>query len=157
TGFLFYLSAIGGFRDALVSDESFNIDWNAVWDSAAARFSGGWIGEMAFPFKTLRYASGRQQTWGIQFRRGIAQKNEFTHITAIPPTKGTAGILDESLEATLTNIEVPPPALNMEIKPYGLFGVSTNKVIKPPTNNHIDVNGGADMKYGITKSLTLDV
>ncbi len=156
TGFLFYLSAIGGFRDALLSDESFNLDWNAVWNSAAARFEGGWIGEMAFPFKTLRYAAGRKQTWGIQFRRGISHSNEFSHITLVPPTKGTGGIMDESLEATLTDIEVPPPALNMEIKPYGLVGMSTNKVIKPPTNNHMDYNGGVDMKYGITKGLTAD-
>jgi hypothetical protein len=157
TGFLFHVSAIGGFRDALVADEGFNFDWNGVWNSAVRRFDGGWIAEMAFPFKTLRYGPGREQTWGIQFRRGIAQKNEMAHITLIPPTRGTSGIGDESLEATLTGIEVPPPALNMEIKPYGLFGVSTNRVIQPPTQNHIDYNGGVNVKYGLTKGLTADL
>ena len=35
----------------------------------ASRFDGGWIAEMAIPFKSLRYAPGRSQTWDIQIRR----------------------------------------------------------------------------------------
>ncbi len=156
TGFVFYVSAIGALRDGLVADLGFNFDWNAVWNSAAGRFSGGWIAEMAFPFKTLRYGPGREQTWGIQLRRGISQNNEMAYITLIPPTLGTSGIGDGSLEATLVGLEAPPAVLNLEVKPYGLLGVTTDRLSQPAVSNDATFDAGIDLKYGLTKSLTAD-
>ena len=47
-------------------------------------FDGGWTVEMAIPFKTLRYTSGADQVWGVQFRRSIRRKNEWTYWTPVP-------------------------------------------------------------------------
>lgn len=75
-GYIFTITPSGGFTDALVTDErAFNPDWNTVWDNSAARTEGGWVAEMAIPFKSLRYAPGGR-TWGINIRRLIRTKNE---------------------------------------------------------------------------------
>ena len=46
-------------------------DWNTVWEAKVGRFEGGWIAEIAIPFKSLRYRPGREQIWGINLRRTI--------------------------------------------------------------------------------------
>ena len=65
-GFLFYVTPVGGMFDGATSDERINnADWNTVWQAKASRFDGGWIAEIAIPFKSLRYGPGREQMWGI--------------------------------------------------------------------------------------------
>jgi hypothetical protein len=68
SGYMFYANPIGGFSDYSVVDEGApNTDWNPVWTARTGRFEGGWTIEMQFPFKSLRYTSGTDQVWGIQF------------------------------------------------------------------------------------------
>src|SRR6266536_3433157 len=63
-GFLFSMTPLGAIFDALTIDErTYNSDWNTVWQAKAGRFDGGWVAEMAIPFKSLRYPPGRDQTW----------------------------------------------------------------------------------------------
>ena len=74
-GYLFYANAIGGLADGQVTDEGPpNMDWNTVWNVRTADFEGGWTIEMAIPFKSLRYAPGREQTWGLNLRRVVRWK-----------------------------------------------------------------------------------
>jgi hypothetical protein len=80
SGYMFYANPLGGFADYSVVDEgSPNTDWNPVWNVRTARFDGGWTLEMQFPFKSLRYKSGNDQAWGIQFRRSVRRKNEWSY------------------------------------------------------------------------------
>ena len=58
------------------------------------RFDGGWTIEMQFPFKSLRYTSGPDQVWGIQFRRSIRHKNEWTYWTPVPQNMAGPGALN---------------------------------------------------------------
>ena len=44
----------------------------------------GWEAEMAIPLKTLRYATGENQTWGFNVMRNIRHKNEQVYLAAIP-------------------------------------------------------------------------
>ena len=88
-GYNFYTNPLGGFADQVVTDEGNpNVDWNPVWEVRTGRFDGGWTVEMAIPFKSIRYNSGTNQTWGIQLRRAIRRKNEWTHLTALPASNG---------------------------------------------------------------------
>jgi hypothetical protein len=59
--------------------------------------------------------------------------------------------------ATLVGMEVPPPSRNIELKPYGVSNLTTNRVASPPTSNKIDKDIGIDAKYGITSNMTLDL
>ena len=84
-GYVFYTNPLGGRIDLAETDEgNSNADWNPVWDVRTGRFEGGWTVEMAIPFKSLRYVSGTNQTWGIQMRRAIRRKNEWDHLTPLP-------------------------------------------------------------------------
>ena len=60
-----------------------HIDWNPVWDVRTGRFDGGWTVEVRIPFKSIKYSPGTSQLWGLQLRRAIRRKNEWSHLTAV--------------------------------------------------------------------------
>ena len=84
-GYIFYANAIGGLADSQVTDEGPpNADWNTVWDVRTGEFDGGWTIEMAIPFKSLRYQPGTDQIWGINLRRVVRWKNEWSYLAQVP-------------------------------------------------------------------------
>jgi hypothetical protein len=156
-GFLFYVTPVGGLFDAVTSDERIlNADWNTVWQAKAGRFAGGWIAEMAIPFKSLRYGPGREQVWGINLRRTIRAKNEYAYITPIKRQWGIIALFRVSAAATLIGLEAPPSAKNLEIKPSAISRTTTDLTATPPVRNEFTPDAGLDVKYGVTKSLTAD-
>jgi hypothetical protein len=156
-GFYFQTNPLGALRDGLVTDESeMNIDWNTVWNTRAARFEGGWSVEMVIPFKSLRYKQGQGQIWGLNLMREVRWKNEVTYLSPVPASWSWRGIRKFSSAATLVDVATPPTSLNLEVKPYGIAGVKTNKQASPPVSNDASADAGFDVKYGITKSLTAD-
>ena len=57
---------------------------------------------------------------------------------------------------TLDELEVPPRNFNLEIKPYGLGTVTTNRLSNPAIKNEFEGEAGVDVKFGITNNLTAD-
>jgi hypothetical protein len=156
--FVFYTTPLGALTDQTYTDEGNpNRDWNQIWDVRTGRFEGGWTAEIAIPFKSLRYGPGRSQTWGIQIRRGIRRKNEWTHLTVLPPASGgSQAWFRVSGSATLVGLEVPPASRNLEVKPYVSARSTTDRLASPPLANDGDADVGGDFKYGITPNLTAD-
>ncbi len=156
-GFNFYTNPLGARADQIVTDEGNpNTDWNPVWFVRTGRFDGGWTVEMAIPFKSLRYQSGTNQTWGIQIRRAIRRKNEWTHLTPVPASTGGAqSIFRVSAAGDLVGLDLPPASKNIELKPYGITSLTTDRA--RAISNSPDANGGLDFKYGVTANLTADV
>ncbi len=152
----FYVSPVGGVRDAAVVDSRPNNDWNTVWEWSASRFDEGWIAEIAIPFKSLRYGPGREQTWGIQVRRMIRSKNERVHLTRLPASWGSGAWNRMHLAATLLDLQAPRGSRNLEIKPYVISSLSTDTQAVPATRNEFRPDIGFDVKYGVTKGLTAD-
>jgi hypothetical protein len=157
--FVFYANPVGGRSDQTMADEGNpNLDWNPVWEVRTARFEGGWTIEMAIPFKSLRYVSGSDQTWGIQMRRAIRRKNEWDHLTPLPAViGGSTGFFRISAAATLVGLDLPPASRNIELKPYGITRLTTDRVSSPSVNNKGEGDIGIDAKYGITANLTADL
>jgi len=165
-GVAFLVTPIGGFSDFAISNEGdrgrgVNFDWNIVWDSRVGRFDGGWTVEMEIPFRSLRYEPGSEQTWGIQFRRIIRRLSEASYLTELPISAAlgnslVAGMWRISEAGTLNELEVPPRNFNLEIKPYGLGTVTTNRLAAPPISNLSEEELGVDVKFGITNNLTAD-
>jgi hypothetical protein len=156
-GFLFYVTALGALYDSMTTDErQSNSDWNTVWEGKVGRFEGGWIAELAIPFKSLRYSPGREQTWGIIIRRNIRAKNEWSYLSPMRAEWGQTAIFRVSAGATLVGLEVPPSAKNLEIKPYAISRLTTDLIATPAVHEHVDPDAGVDVKYGLTKSLTAD-
>jgi hypothetical protein len=156
-GFNFYTNPLGARADQIITDEGNpNTDWNPVWEVRTGRFEGGWIAELAIPFKTLRYRSGPDQVWGIQLRRSIRRKNEWTHLTAVPAsTGGSQGIFRISVAATLVDLDLPSASRNIEIKPYAISRLTSD--VATGSSNDLDPDVGVDAKYGVTANLTADV
>ena len=157
-GYQFTTSAAGGLRDGSVVDEAFQVDWNGVYDSKVSIDQQGWSVEYVIPFKTLRYPAKREQTWYIQLRRVLRSngRNEMSYITAMRPEWGFFGSNKFSYTATLVGLEVPPPGLNLEIKPYFISPINTDLTATPAVRNYFSPGAGIDIKYGITKSITAD-
>jgi len=155
-GYLFGVTAAGGLRDGQITDERPNMNWNGVFDGKAARFEQGWIAEMAIPFRTIRYSPGSTEPWGIQIRRFMNAKNERAHLTTVSQGTGTGAVNYLSLAATLTGMETPPSALNLDIKPYAISSVTTDRVGRPPTSNDVRGDGGIDIRYGLSQGMTAD-
>jgi hypothetical protein len=157
-GYFFYTNPLGAMVDVQVTNEgSPNFDWNPVWDVRTGRFDGGWTVEVRIPFKSIRYSPGTAQLWGVQLRRAIRRKNEWSHLTLVSRQAagdGRMGIIRMSRAATLVGIEAPPAGVNIDVKPYGIGNVSTDR----PTAIHSDLegDGGVDLKWGVTQNLATD-
>ena len=158
-GYIFYANAIGGLADSQVTDEGPpNADWNTVWDVRTANFDGGWTIEMAIPFKSLRYQPGTDQTWGVNLRRVVRWKNEWSYLAQVPRALTTfRGLLKVSSAATLEGLQVPSGSANLEVKPFALAGLSTDHTVSPATSNDRYGRIGGDAKYGITQNITADL
>ena len=160
-GLTFYTNPLGAIADFETTNEGNpNSDWNPVWDVRTGRFDGGWTVEMEIPFKSLKYPAGVAQVWGIQLRRVVRRKNEWNYITRVPLSaaggQGSGGIFRVSAAATLTSLEVPAGSNTLEIKPYAIGGVTTDRMADPVVDNDRSGDFGLDVKYGVTQNLTAD-
>jgi hypothetical protein len=78
SGYRFLTNPNGLRQDAIfqnVSEEQW--DWEGIWYTASTIDEQGWVTEIAIPFKTLSF-NPENDTWGINFRRAIARRDERT-------------------------------------------------------------------------------
>jgi hypothetical protein len=156
-GFFFQTNELSAIRDQAIAEGQQLQAWNTVWTVRSRRVEGGWTFEMAIPFKSLRYRQPGPQVWGINFRRVVKWKNETSLLTRMPSSYGNAGVSQMQEAGTLVGLEAPGLAKNLEIKPYALSTVTTNRAAARPFNNDAEATGGVDLKYGLTSSLTADL
>ena len=158
SGVVFTTDPLGALRDNAVTDDgaNTNADWNTVWDVKTARSENGWTVEFAIPFKSLRYNPGSNQVWGINFRRYVKWKNEASYLSPVPAFLGLGGFSAVSFAGTMVGLEVPTSGRNLEIKPYAISGLRTDRTARPSFFNRHDSDVGFDVKYGLTKGLTFD-
>src|SRR5688572_32592614 len=81
------------------------------------------------PFRSLRYRSGATQIWGLNVLRTVRWRNELSTLAAVPPGRGMEGVRQRPL-ATLVGIEAPPASTNLEIKPYALATMTTDRSVR---------------------------
>lgn len=157
-GFMFQTNPLGAINDQLMTDDGAgsNRDWNTVWDLRTSRDAEGWSVEMAIPFRSLRFAPGRDQVWGVNFRRNLQARTEYSYLARIPASAGRRGLARVSLAATLVGIEAPPVSRVLEVKPYALAAVTTDRDAVPVRANDADLRTGLDVKLGLGRSLTAD-
>ena len=129
----------------------FNLNWDGTWTVATSMDSAGWYAEFRIPFTTLRYGSGKLQTWGLNLVRSIRRKNEEAFWSFVPRQ---FSLMKISHAGTLSGISVPSQRI-WTVTPYALTGVERNYAIDPSAQGRGDVGG--EIKYGVTPSLTLDL
>ncbi len=130
--------------------------WDAVWDVATSQDAEGWTAEFRIPYSQLRFREGAEQTWGINFMRRIARSQET--VVWAPTSREDAAIVSRMGELVgLSNVQTPA---RMEITPYTLGRLAREE--GNPANPFYQANAwsgtaGADVKYGVTGDLTLNV
>lgn len=157
-GFEYFLTPLGEQMDAKMApnpngnNEDFS--WNAVWQSAAVIHDDGWSFEIFLPFSAIRFSKKNIQDWGINItRRRQKTGQQFTWNTIDPNVNGF--LTQEGQWTGLQNIK---PPVRLQFTPY--FSTYANHFSSnaPGTNNWTSsVNGGMDVKYGISQALTLDM
>ena len=155
-GYLFQTNPLGALRDMTVTDDLQNSSWNGIWSVRTGRFEHGWTLEVAIPFKTLRYPGSGPQTWGINLRRIVKWKNEISYLSLVPAALGTTGVSRMASAATVVGLETPAQSKNIELKPYAVTSLTTDRTVSPPFTNDPKANAGLDFKYGLTRSLIVD-
>jgi hypothetical protein len=155
---MFQFNPIGGRMDGQVANENqTNFDFNPIWRLAVHQVEGGWTGEAAVPFKSLRFKPGTTQIWGFQARRVNKWKNEISYLTNLPPGQGIAGYQRVSRYATMVGLEVPSGSRALDVKPFVASNVTTDLAAGPTVHNAVGKSIGFDVKYTFTPNLTGDV
>ena len=155
-GVVLNINAIGGRMDCQMNDaRSCTSDWNPVWDLKTGRFEGGWTVEAAIPFKSLRYGPGRAQIWGFNVRRTVRWKNEMSHLTRVPAGLALFGLFQAADAATLVGLQVPGGIRTLELKPYGIADLTSDRA--GDLSNDPGGDLGLDVKYGVTQGLVGDL
>lgn len=157
TAFHFMVNPVGVKTDIYRFDDTReDAGWDAVWDVATATDGEGWTAEFRIPYSQLRFRHAEVQTWGINFMREIARRQE-TSVWA-PTTREDNAIVSRFGELRgLRGLAAPS---RMELVPYTLAGVERGPGDEANpfySKNRALGSVGADLKYGVTSDLTLDV
>ena len=129
--------------------------WNAVWDSRVALLPDGkgWSVEMRIPYSAIRFAATPEQTWGVQFMRQRKRDNQQFFWNAVQPK--VDGFVNQWGE--LTGLQNLHPPLRLSLTPYVSAYVNHYPYQEQgQRNTSTNFNGGADLKWGINESFTLD-
>ena len=156
-GYYFQTNPAGAVREQALVNARPNPSWDTVWDVRASRSAQGYTVEMVIPFKSLRYRRAGPQTWGINFRRTVAWKNEVSTLTRVPAAYGSSGVIQMAVAGTLVGVETPAQSKNVEVKPYVVSTATTDRTSPAAVGNDVTADVGVDFKYGLTRSLIADV
>ncbi len=71
SAYYFGTNSLGTQFDGTLANNGRTVDdrWDAAWENASATTDTGWVAELRIPFGVLRYASGDEATWGVNFQR----------------------------------------------------------------------------------------
>jgi len=161
TAFWFAVNPNGAMSDAeVVSFESENFDWDAVWDSRARIADDGWIAEVFIPWQTLRYRVD-QTTWDVNLRRVIRRKNETVLWKA---WRRTEGIKFLEKAGVVSGFRELPPRATVELRPYASStstgttrDYAADGTYTPSAPAGFKGAFGLDAKLAPTRSTTLDM
>lgn len=167
-GFMFGTNSIGAEYDAQVDNEGqgnfnsnrqqggviggFNLNWDASWEVKTEVGDYGWSAEFAIPLRTIRFASGDNISWGLNFQRNIRKTNEINYWALLPLGLDLKRL---SLAGDLEGLKLQSPN-NLKFIPYALTAAAKDFTI-PDLETDFDAEVGADIKYSVTPAITLDL
>lgn len=156
TGFRFGVNPAGTKLDVYHFNDGDSDDaWDARWDVATRIDSLGWTAELRIPLSQLRFhGSALEQTWGLNFYRDVARRDEWTFWSPYPPT--APGFISNFGDlGGLTGLE---PASPIDIVPYLSTHTVSNKTDagNPLTRGTTaTATAGADFRIGLGSALSL--
>ena len=147
--FLVYVSDVqADFKLSDNGDDDFS--WDAVWLSKAKKNNNGWVCEMKIPYSAVRFPKKPVQEWGVNCQRSIRRTREIDTWNLVDSK--VSGYVNQC--GILSGIKDIKPPLRLSLSPY-LSGYLQNS---PGEDDYqLSYNYGADLKYGINQSFTLDM
>jgi len=157
-GFEYFVTPLGEQMDSKVSPNqngnSEDFSWNAVWKSAAVIHEDGWSFEMFLPFSAIRFSKKNVQDWGLNIMRRRQKTGQQVFWNPLDPNVN--GFLTQG--GRWTGLENIKPPLRLQFSPYFSTYANHYPGQTPGKNNWTSsVNGGMDVKYGISQAITLDM
>ena len=150
SGYAFLFNPAGAIKDMYINNDgtSLNRAWEGIVYPRSSIHDYGWEIELAFPLTSLRFnPSDGEQDWGINFLRRVRRKREDVYWSPIEPFEK---LISVSKGGTLKGLRNIQPGRNLQVKPF----IIGNQIRTEEKTNNGD--GGLDVKYSITPSLTLD-
>ncbi|OYT13676.1 MAG: hypothetical protein B6I19_03920, partial [Bacteroidetes bacterium 4572_114] len=146
----FKVTASGVQIDSRYRDHTFD----AVWQSAVKITDEGWVAEMKIPYSAIRFPNEDEQVWGVQVLRNI-RRNRETDMWAL----GVKGAPNQMVYwGTLNGLANIKPPIRLSLSPYfSLSGQHDQRIEDKANQFSYSFGGGADIKYGINESYTLDM
>lgn len=145
SGYIFAVNPLGTQADGRIAGDGRTVDhtWDGEWTAAARPTDGGWAVEMAIPLRSIRYASGRNRSWGLNVGRSRRANLELSF---------WSGPLENAFRVSgagrLTGLDLPAPPRRRQVIPYGLsrFERSTAPLW----------DAGLSARFRLTPAITLD-
>jgi hypothetical protein len=139
----------------LYNDIGEDTSWDGVWESATKITPDGWTAEVRIPFSQLRFPDKPVHVWGVNITRRTVRNNEWVRIVNTP--KGQTGFVSHF--ADIVGLEGIHRGRPLEVMPYTVARSDVRTRVNPndPLVDRQDMrgDGGVDLKYGLTSSLTL--
>ncbi len=152
-------------KDAVVTlpdQQPINLSWNTFWDVLTRKDSTGWSAEIRIPLSSLRFQEiNGEVRMGLTIERWIPAINETDIFPAIPPNWGPNSVLkpSQAQEIVFRGIK---PGKPLYIAPYALAGFESIYDLNEGGTEYLRSDGpgfeaGLDLKYGISKTLIMDL
>lgn len=156
SGYYFGINAAGTLYDGvLMNDDWSDETWDGVWQARARIDEEGWVAEMRIPYSQLRFHTQERYTWGINFARDIARRNEEDYLVYTP--RNESGFVSRFVD--LVGIRDIHPPRQIEVLPYVTARARyTDHEAGDPFNDgsRYTPGLGADVRVGLTTNLFLN-
>jgi hypothetical protein len=150
-GFSFKLTASGVQTDINRSSGvgGRDLNWDAVWQSATLITEYGWVAELKIPFSAIRFTADGVDKWGVNFWRFIQRYGEWSSWNWADKSFGTS----INYMGNMGGFSGILPPVRISVSPY-LSAFFENESGSETWSRVL--NGGADLKIGLSESFTLD-
>jgi hypothetical protein len=146
SAYFFATNPLGTQYDGRVTDNGRVVEstWDADWNAASARFEGGWTAEIAIPLVSLRFHSGKSETWGLNLGRTCRRLLEVSF---------WAGPLEDrfriSQYGTLSGLDLESAQRRLQVIPYALGQFQQDAAS--------DYQAGGDLRFALTPENLVNV
>jgi hypothetical protein len=146
--YYFATNAAGALVDGRITENREPaIEWDGIWIVRTKIDEAGWTAEFEIPFKTIGF-DPRLQEWGFNISRYLARGRETSRWAS--PSLDVA--LSHVVRAgSLTGLEGLSQGVGLDVKPYGLTGVTRDITTSRQWDGTADAGG--EIFYRITSNL----
>jgi len=113
----FAVNPYGIQADLLATPHGEDVNFNAIWESAAAINDGGWTAEMRIPYASLRFPDTEIQNWAVNMIRVLPRGYRY-RLSWAPQDRSIPGFLSES--GRMEGLSHIKSSGGLELLPYAI-------------------------------------